>query len=299
MEAQTPRRELTVETAPGVHLHVEIAGRGRDTLVMVHGGPALDAEYLIPDLEPLHRRFVVVYYDQRGNGRSTLAPPGTDAATWLHVDRHADDLDALRRHLGMTRMALVGNSWGAMLAARYVVRYGNTISRLIFHAPGPPTMALLQRSSEALSARIAPVDAARRDSSWRVWQQGRGDDVAATCRAFNAAIASAYVATAAHLSRYRGRDCVAPEAALRDYPRVARLILGSLGRFDLREAARSFASPVLIVVGEQDWIVPESAQAWADAFPNARVVRIPNAGHLVHAEQLQAYTEAIAAFMAR
>lgn len=298
-EAPIPHRDLQVETAPGVRLHVQIVGRGVDTLVMLHGGPALDAEYLIPDLEPLHRRFVVVYYDQRGNGRSTLAPPGPEAGAWLHVDRHAEDLDALRRHFGMTRMTVIGNSWGAMLAARYIVRYGNSISRLIFHAPGPPTMALLQSSSELLRARIAPDAAARQNLAWQTWQQGGGPDVVATCAAYNAAIASVYVADASHLSRYRGRDCVAPEAALRDYPRAARLILASLGRFDFRHAARTFSSPVLIVVGDRDWIVPESTEMWADAFPDAQVVRIPNAGHLVHAEQPRAYLEALTAFLAR
>ncbi len=292
-----PRREWMIDVADGVRLHAEVVGRGRDTLVMLHGGPALDAEYLIPDLGPLHERFTVVYYDQRGGGRSTLAPAGDAAAAWLHVDRHADDLDAVRRFFHLSPMTLVGNSWGAMLAVNYSVRYGNTIDHLILHAPGWAAVEFTGPSSERMAAMLPAEAAVRSDVAWREWRQGGGADVAATCRAFMDAISPAYFASAAGLSRYQGRDCVAPEAALRDYPRVASLIRASLGRFDFRPAARVFTTPVLIVAGDDDWIVPASAQAWADAFPNARLVSIPNAGHMVHVDQPEAFTNAIVDFL--
>ena len=294
---EMPRRAWMIEVAEGVRIHAEAVGRGRDTLVILHGGPGLDAEYLIPDLGPLHERFTVVYYDQRGGGRSTLAPAGDAAAAWLHIDRHADDLDAVRRFFRLSPMTLVGNSWGAMLAAQYTVRYGNTIKHLILHAPGWAAAEFMAPSSSRMAAMLPAEAAARSDVAWREWRQGGGADVVATCRAFMDAISPAYFASAAGLARYQGRDCVAPEAALRDYPRASSLIRASLGRFDFRPAARAFTAPVLVVAGEQDWIVPASARAWADAFPSARLVSIPNAGHIVHVDQPEAFTNAIVAFI--
>jgi pimeloyl-ACP methyl ester carboxylesterase len=49
-----------------------IVGSGKDTIVMLHGGPGFNMEYFAPDEEPLAASFVLLFYDQRGNGRSSL-----------------------------------------------------------------------------------------------------------------------------------------------------------------------------------------------------------------------------------
>jgi pimeloyl-ACP methyl ester carboxylesterase/ketosteroid isomerase-like protein len=88
-------REGEVETADGVRLYYRVEGEGRDTVVVLHGGPSLGHAYLAPDLVPLARGRAVVHYDQRGIGRST---PLTDPER-LSVERHVEDLEALRTHL--------------------------------------------------------------------------------------------------------------------------------------------------------------------------------------------------------
>lgn len=91
-----------------VQLFYRISAGGPDTVVVIHGGPALGLEYLAPDLEPLTREFALLAYDQRGSGRSTVPTEDRD----LGLEHHVADLEALRRHFGLRRLTLIGHSWG-------------------------------------------------------------------------------------------------------------------------------------------------------------------------------------------
>jgi proline iminopeptidase len=69
--AQSPR-EGFITTSDGVRLFYKVVGSGAETLVAVHGGPGNSLNSILPDLEPLAKNRTVIYYDQRGNGRSDL-----------------------------------------------------------------------------------------------------------------------------------------------------------------------------------------------------------------------------------
>ena len=70
------------------HLRIRVSGREGDTVVVLHGGPFFSLGYIAADLEPLADRHVLLFYDQRGSGRSTLV---------------ADSLSLDARHLGVVR----------------------------------------------------------------------------------------------------------------------------------------------------------------------------------------------------
>src|SRR5687767_9821477 len=109
LAARPPVNEGHLDAGNGVRIAYRIVGTGRDTLIVIHGGPGLTMDYLAADFEPLARRHALVFYDQRGTGRSTLV---TDS-TALTGARFAEDLEALRRHLRLERVNLLGHSWGA------------------------------------------------------------------------------------------------------------------------------------------------------------------------------------------
>lgn len=288
-----------VEVEPGVSLYVQTMGQGRDTLVVLHGGPALDAEYLIPDLLPLARHATLVFYDQRGGGRSTLGPTDATERAWYGIDRHAADLDSLRVRLGMTRLLLVGNSWGAMLAARYTERHPERVRGLVLHAPGYVSQVAMAQGGAGFLARIG-ADGRRRLDSLRVLRnRATLSTVRELCREETDLMAPVYFSPASSLGVYHGRDCVAPEAALLDEHRARRLAFASLGRFDFRQAAANYSGPVLVVVGSDDWVGMDNARAWASAYPRAQLVEIAAAGHFVHAEQPGVYTDSVLAFLRR
>jgi len=95
-------------------------GRGVDTIIAVHGGPGLDLGTIYNDMAAMFGdRHVVIYYDQRGGGRSDL-PADT---TRLYAARQIQDLDDLRKHFGLNRVTLVAHSYGPLLAASYTIAH--------------------------------------------------------------------------------------------------------------------------------------------------------------------------------
>ena len=76
-------REGFIAAGRGVELFYRALGSGGDTLVVLHGGPGFSMDYLIDDLTPLAERHTLIFYDQRGSGRSTLVMPYSLSSTTL------------------------------------------------------------------------------------------------------------------------------------------------------------------------------------------------------------------------
>jgi proline iminopeptidase len=104
-----------VTGAGGAQIFYEVVGSGDDTVVVVHGGPGAGINDSRPDLEPLAKDRVVIFYDQRGGGRSEL--PDT---MLLSPGHFVGDLEAVREHFGLEQMSLVAQSFGALIVAEYL-----------------------------------------------------------------------------------------------------------------------------------------------------------------------------------
>jgi pimeloyl-ACP methyl ester carboxylesterase len=130
-------RELNAE-GPDVVLAVRVAGNPEagNTVIALHGGPGQSHHYM-RDLEKLAgRAFSVVTYDQRGVGGST-APPA-DPSYYELMD-YVEDLETVRRAVGVDRVHLLGHSWGGTVAMRYITIYTEKVRSLILVGSGSPT----------------------------------------------------------------------------------------------------------------------------------------------------------------
>jgi proline iminopeptidase len=107
-------------------------GRGQPIIVL-HGGPDFDHSYLLPDLDRLADVFRLIYYDQRGRGRSSdyVLP---DEVT---LTSDVDDIDRVRKNYRLQSSALLGHSWGTVLALEYALRHPERVSHMILMNPGP------------------------------------------------------------------------------------------------------------------------------------------------------------------
>ena len=102
----------------GGRLYVREIGSGTPVVVL-HGGPDFNHKYLLPELDDLASRFRLIYYDQRGRGKSS-ADVSADEIT---IESEVDDLDQLREHFGLDELSLLGHSWGSLLAMEYASRH--------------------------------------------------------------------------------------------------------------------------------------------------------------------------------
>ncbi|HET6856746.1 MAG TPA: alpha/beta fold hydrolase, partial [Streptomyces sp.] len=144
----------TFSAPDGTRLAYRVTGDG-DPLVCLPGGPT-DSRYL-GDLGGLssHRRLIAL--DHRGTGRSAV-PQDTSS---YRCDRLVDDLEALRRHLGLPRMDLLGHSAGANIATQYLARHPRSVDRLALI--GPSTRAVGIAVSGETRRELALL---RKDEPW-------------------------------------------------------------------------------------------------------------------------------------
>lgn len=132
----TGRARESQVPVPGARLFVREMGAGAPLLVL-HGGPDFDHFYLLPEMDGLSSGVRLIYYDQRGRGRSSAGVAPEDVT----IDSEVEDLDALRRHFGLEQIALMGHSWGGILAAEYATRHPHRISHLVFLNTAPLSCA--------------------------------------------------------------------------------------------------------------------------------------------------------------
>ena len=116
----------------GTSLYYEVVGSGNPLLIM-HGGLGFDHTYFRPWIDSLSEDSKLIFYDHRGNGRSDRSKPLDD----VHHSTWADDANALREHLGIEKIVLMGHSYGGVLALHYALRYPDTLSGLILATTYP------------------------------------------------------------------------------------------------------------------------------------------------------------------
>jgi proline iminopeptidase len=286
------QREAYVDAGGGVRLYYRIVGAGRDTIVVLHGGPGFSLSYLAADLAPLAERHTLVFYDQRGEGRSTLVG---DSAS-LDAQRFADDLEAVRRRLGLERLTLLGHSWGAAVAALYATRHPERVGRLVIVDGIPPRYAQFAHAFEVMDARRDEATR-RRVAALRAAKLADPGDAAA-CRAYYAVWFQAAFADGGALRRSRGDFCAGSRAALVNKVRnVDRYTVQSLGTWDWRPALGAVTAPALVIHGTADFLPVEASREWAVALPNGRLLVLDGSGHFPYLEVPDRFFAAVETFL--
>src|SRR2546428_350032 len=141
--------ETTVELN-GVRLYTRRVGHG-PPVVVLHGGPGAHHDYLLPQYDHLTEGGrALLYYDQRGGGRSPV--PRDVPVGWRE---HVADLEALRRHWELDRLTLVGYSWGGLLAVLYALEHPDRIARLALVSTAPVSAAWRDEFERRFAARMA------------------------------------------------------------------------------------------------------------------------------------------------
>jgi proline iminopeptidase len=285
-------REGYVNAGGGVQLYYRLVGTGHDTVVVLHGGPGFNMEYFAKDLTPLAMSHGLLFYDQRGTGRSSLVTDSVD----LDGQRFAEDLEAVREHFGLQRMALLGHSWGAGVAALYASRYPDRIGRLVIVDGIPLQQKVVVQAFEQL--------AAGRDSATRVrmekWRQARlaNPEDPAPCRAYYELWFAPFFADSSAAHRSQGDFCAGTKEARRNkIASIDRFVAASLGDWDWRPAVRRVNAPALVIHGSADPLPVASGREWAATLPNARFLMLERVGHFPYLEAPDVFFPAVDLFL--
>ena len=267
--------------------------QGAPRLLVLHGGPGAHHDYLLPQMLELARvggGRELVFYDQRGGGRSK---EGVDPREPLSWRTHVTDLAKVIREFRLERSAVVGYSWGALLAMLYASEAPRdpSLSRhgaLLLIDPAPVSRQYRAEFEREFARRQNSADVARLREELAASGLRERDPEAYRQRNFELSVAGYFAdpRSAADLTPFRVTA------------RVQQQVWDSLGDFDLVADGRlaSIAGPTLIVHGRQDSIPLASSEAAAKAM-RARLVVIDDCGHVPYVEQPAALFEAAEDFL--
>jgi proline iminopeptidase len=132
-------------------------GAGRTKVLLLHGGPGFNHDYLEAMESFLPEAGIeMYYYDQLGCGNSDHPE---DTSLWT-LPRYLQEVEEVRRGLGLDKFVLYGHSWGGILAIEYALTYPQHLSGLVISNMTAGIQSYLKRT-EALKGLLAPASRAR------------------------------------------------------------------------------------------------------------------------------------------
>lgn len=250
-------------------------------VVVLHGGPGAHHDYLLPGFDALADRRLLIYYDQRGGGRS---PVGREVPVgWRD---HVADLEALRIAWGFERLTLLGYSWGGLLAMLYATEHPGRVERLALVSAAPVWRGARDEFERRFQARTMTPALMEARATLRASGLRESDPAAHAARLFELAVAGYFHDPA------RARDLT--PFRITERTRVA--VWDTLGDYDLRLALRRLDLPALVIHGEDDPIPVESARETA-ACLRAPLHLIPNCGHVPYVEAFDEFKRLLDDFL--
>jgi len=274
---EPPPVEETLEVESGIarfgqsEIYYELAGEGEPTVILIHGG-LLDCHMWDGQFELLAQTHRVLRYDADAHGKSTLPPD----VYWDHLG-----LRELMDHLGIDRAVLVGLSLGGRIAIDMALEEPDRVEAIVAVSSG---LSGYRFESEFFLEQ--------RDAMIHAWKAGEFD------------------AVVEHFQRswtdgpHRGPAEVDPEVREKvramarnglEHAMEGRLIdppaVDRLDELDL---------PMLVILGELDMPgILDIADRIVEANPNAELVTIPNAAHMVNMEAPEQFNELLLEYLAR
>lgn len=261
---------------------------GQVPLVVIHGGPGLSHHYLLP-IVALAQHRPVIFYDQLDSGHSDRP---NDPDNWT-IERFVSEVDDLRESLGLSRLILLGNSWGGTIAAEYAMRQPAGLEALILSGP-------LISTERWISDNTAYVDALPEELQSTIEKNEAAEDY--DDPAYLEAVMAFY-------RRHLNRQNPWPPALQRSFDLFNTNLYqtmwgpseftatGTLKNYDSSDRLSRIQAPTLYICGEYDESTPAANRDFARQTPNATVEIVANASHTPFLERTDAYLTKVRNFL--
>jgi proline iminopeptidase len=263
-----------------------------EVLFLLNGGPGLPCDYLRdPMLRMVREGYRVVTYDQLGCGQSDRP---TDASLWT-IGRYVEEVEAVRKALGLGRVHLLGHSWGGWLGIEYALTYLGALKSFVLSdtcgdmphlvselerlraALGPETVAMMQRHEANASYQHPEYQAAITLLNYRHVHR----------------LGVLPKSLKASLDEWN----MAPYAAMQGPNEF--LYTGNLKSWNRIAEMRRIAVPCLVIVGEFDELTPACALRMHQALPHSEIEVMRGCSHMPMYENAQPYFDRLIGFLGR
>jgi len=287
--------------AGGVLIYYTSFGQG-PPLLIVHGGPGASHDYFLPHLLPLARHNRLIFIDERGSGRSQKL----DDPSGYTVENMVEDVEAVRRELNLGKFALMGHSYGGVLAQAYALKYQQNLSKLILCSTFYSTSKMNEVFQKQLAAmtpelreRIQKLEKDGLFGHGKEWEKNRYPE-----DYMKAAWGEGYHPYVFQRHPDPNEDPVGQGVMSWD---LYREMWGSHGEFvidgnlksvEYGDRLSSIHVPTLITVGDHDECDPSLARYMSDKIIGSKLAVMPQSGHMTFVDQPELFIAAVDGFLA-
>jgi pimeloyl-ACP methyl ester carboxylesterase len=258
-------------------------------LILLHGGPGLSETGLFRHYNsPLEKSFTVVYWDQRGAGKSFDRNIPRSSMTVEQLVSDLDELvDAVCKRLGKTKVAIFGHSWGSALGVLYAARFPHKVAAYVGSGQYGDAAA-----GEEASYAFAVAEAGRRGNRRalkKLREIGPPPHTAEQLWTERTLVTRLEGGMRPKALWKFVRALAGPESSIFDLPRTMRAFRFSLdalweeaSRLNLLDLAPALQMPVFFLLGRRDhWVPPEGSVAYFEvlAAPSKELVWFEESGH--------------------
>ena len=269
----------------GTALYCKVIGKG-EPLVVLHGGPGLSHDYFLLHLLPLAKKFQLILFDQRAQGKSSIK---LDSAQ-VSVQAMVDDIEGIRQAFHLGRIHLMAHSWGGNIAIRYAAQHPESLKSLILVDVVP----LNPQAWEEKMQQMPPPSP--QDSLERAELMSSEGFKKREVPTFERLMLLNFRRTAYDPTKMENLHLnLAPTFF------ESNRLLGYMGMegmmYDLTETAKKITTPTLIIHGNADLIPLASDLEIQRTIPNSSLEQFLQSGHFPFVEEPKKFNRTIRAWI--
>ncbi len=256
---------------------------------MLHGGPGGTHDYVLPFADLAGGGYRVIFYDQLGCGRSDLARSVSEYS----IDRDVEDLEMLRRALGLERVHLIGSSYGGLLAIAYTLAYPVPVRTLV-SASGLADVPLTVREMQRLKRELPPPlpEVLERHEAKGEYQHPE----------YLAAVLEFYRRHLCRLAEWPAEltytldHTSLPKYGTMNGPNEFT-ITGTIRNYDATARLGEIRIPTLVTTGRYDEVTPRVAESIHHGIPGSELAFFSDSSHTAFWEERPKYLGTVLGFL--
>ena len=272
----------------GISTFYKIIGEG-EPLIVVHGGPGMAHNYLLPKFNRLAKNNQLIFYDQRACGKTN----GEQSPEKITMNNLVKDLEELRVTFGVDKMNLAGQSFGGLIALNYAIKYPQNLKKLLILESAPAGSEYVEEFQNTIMKRLAKKDKEKQSQIKKSERFKKHDPE--THIAYYLSLFKAYFYDKTYHKELNFNYFTAE--MLKKNAISEPMLDKYINKFDIHDKLKKIKCPTLVIHGRQDPIPYPAIERIHRNIAGSELIIFEKCGHFAHIEKEEQYFKAVEKFL--